>query len=232
LPKPSGDRLREFADARLASLKFQLFSDEPIYEDLEIVELADGLTLLATGLGPDDELVKKVLAGKSPRDRAYELISGTKVRDVEFRKKLFEGGKAAVDAAKDPMIELARLVDPAARALRKRAENEVEEPKRQAHAALAKARYAMDGAKVYPDATFTLRLAFGTVKGFTEDGKPVPPYTTFDGLYKRSAEAAQQGAVRAAEAVGGPQGQAGFEHPVQLRLQPRTSSAGTRAVRW
>ena len=93
---------------------------------------------------------------------------------MAFRKKLYDGGKAAVDAAKDPMIELARLVDPPARAVRKRFENEVEEPKRQAHAALAKARFAMDGDKVYPDATFTLRLAFGTVKGYKEEGEGGP----------------------------------------------------------
>ena len=193
LPKPSGDRLREFADARLPSLKFQLFSDEPLFDDLETVKLADGLTFLATTLGPEDDLVKKVLAGKSPRERAYELIAGTKVRDPKFRQQLFEGGKAAVDAAKDPMIEVARTVDTAARALRKKYEETVEEPKRQAYAALAKARYAMDGTKVYPDATFTLRLAFGTVKGFMEDGQQVPAFTTFDGLYKRSAEQHDKG---------------------------------------
>ena len=193
LPKPSGERLREFADARLPSLKFQLFSDEPIYEDFETLKLADGLQFLAVTLGPDHELVKKVLAGKSPRERAYELISGTKVRDPEVRKKLFEGGKAALDAAKDPLIELARLVDPASRAVRKRFENEVDEPKRQAYSALAKARYALDGTKVYPDATFTLRLAFGTVKGYKEDGKEVPAFTTFEGLFKRSAEQGNKG---------------------------------------
>ncbi|HEX4611533.1 MAG TPA: S46 family peptidase [Urbifossiella sp.] len=193
LPKAPGDRLREFGDARLPSLKFQLFSDEPIHEDLETVKLADGLTFLATTLGPDDELVKKVLAGKSPRERAYDLVSKTKVRDVEFRKKMFEGGKAAVDSAADPMIELARLVDPASRAARRRFETEVEEPKRQAYAALAKARYAMDGDKVYPDATFTLRLAFGTVKGYVEDGKAVVPFTTMDGLYARSKEQGNTG---------------------------------------
>ncbi len=188
LPKSPADRLREFGDARLPSLKFQLFSDEPIHEDLETVKMTDGLTFLATSLGPDHELVKKVLAGKSPRERAFELVNKTKVRDPEVRKKLFEGGKAAVDAANDPMIELARLVDPASRAARKRFETEVEEPKRQAYSALAKARYAMDGDKVYPDATFTLRLAFGTVKGYTEDGKAVPPFTHFSGLYARSKE--------------------------------------------
>jgi hypothetical protein len=193
LPKAPADRLREFGDARLPSLKFQLFSDEPIHEDLETVKLADGLTFQATSLGPDSELVRKVLAGKSPRERAYELISKTKVRDPEVRKKLFDGGKAAVDAANDPMIELVRLVDPAARAVRRRFATEVEEPKRQAHAALAKIRYAMDGDKVYPDATFTLRLAFGTVKGYTESGAPVPPFTTMAGLYERSKEQGNAG---------------------------------------
>jgi hypothetical protein len=213
LPKPSGERLREFADARLPSLKFQLLSDEPIFEDFETLKLADGLQFLAVTLGPDSELVKKVLAGKSPRERAYELISGTKVRgvmkkvdnvetlDVTPRKRMFEAIEEAAKAGKpvdpmvlqDPMIELARLVDPEARAMRKRFENEVEEPKRQAYAALAKAKFAMDGDKVYPDATFTLRLAFGIVKGYKEDGREIPAFTTFEGLYKRSAEQGNKG---------------------------------------
>ena len=193
LPKAPGERLREFGDARLQSLEFQLYSDEPIFEDLETLKLADGLQFLAITLGPDSELVNKVLAGKSPRERAFELVSTTKVRDVAVRKALFKGGKAAVDAANDPMIELARLVDPASRAIRKRFENEIEEPKRQAYSALAKARYAMDGTATYPDATFTLRLAFGTVSGYEDQGQKVPAYTTFDGLYSRSAEQSNRG---------------------------------------
>ncbi len=201
LPKPGGERLREFADARLPSLKFGLFSDEPIYEDLETLKLADGLQFLAVTLGPDSDLVKRVLAGKSPRERAYELISGTKVRDPKQREAIWKNIEAAAKEGKvydlaalnDPMIEVARLVDPASRALRKRFENEVDEPKRQAYAALAKAKFAMDGDKVYPDATFTLRLAFGTVKGYKEDGKDVPAFTTMDGLYKRSAEQGNKG---------------------------------------
>src|SRR5262245_6980835 len=188
LPKPSGERLREFGDAKLDSLKYELFSSEPIYEDLEILKLTDSLTYLATTLGAENDLVKKVLAGKSPHDRAFELVSGTKVRDVEVRKKLFEGGKAAVEAAKDPMIELARLIDAEARAVRKQFETQVEEPKRQAAAAIAKARFAMDGTNTYPDATFTLRLSFGTVKGYTENGKTVPPFTNFEGLFNKSKQ--------------------------------------------
>jgi hypothetical protein len=187
-PKPSGERLREFADTRLPSLEFQLFSDEPIYDDLETLKLADGLTFLATTYGADDEFVKQVLAGKSPRERAYELVSGTKVKDVAVRKKLYEGGKEAVEAAGDPMVELVKLVDPKARAVRREFETRIDEPKRQAHAALAQPRYALDGDKTYPDATFTLRLSFGTVKGYREQGRDVPPYTAIAGLYDRARE--------------------------------------------
>ena len=201
LSKPNAERLREFADARLPSLKFGLFSDEPVYEDFEMLKLADGLQFLAITLGPDSDLVKKVLAGKSPRERAYELVSGTKVRDPKVREEIWNNIEAAAkagapyDLAKlnDPMIEAARAVDRASREVRKRFETEVDEPKRQAYAALAKAKFAMDGDKVYPDATFTLRLAFGTVKGYKEDGKDVPAFTTFEGLYKRSAEQGNKG---------------------------------------
>src|SRR5204863_9108731 len=116
LPKKSGERLSQYADARLPSLKFQLFSDEPIFEDLETLKLADGLQFLAVTLGPDNDLVKKVLAGKSPRERAYELISGTKVRDPKVRERVFKAIEAAAKDGKafntaelnDPMIEVAR----------------------------------------------------------------------------------------------------------------------------
>ena len=190
--KPSGERLREFGDARLPSLEHGLFSDEPIHDDFEILKLADGLTFFATHYGMNNELVKKVLNGKSPRERAYELVSGSKLKDVAVRKKLYEGGKEAIAASKDPMIELAMLVDADARKFRKIFETEIEEPKRQSYSALSKARYAMYGANTYPDATFTLRLAFGTVKGYTEDGKAVPPYTDFAGLYARSKDHANR----------------------------------------
>jgi hypothetical protein len=191
--KPAGERLREYGDARLPSLEQQLFSEEPIYDDFEALKLGDSLTFLATTYGADNELVKAVLAGKSPKERAFELVSGTKVKDVAVRRKLYEGGAAAVEAANDPMIALAKLVDPPARKVRKVSETEVEEPKRQAYAALAKARFALDGTNTYPDATFTLRLSYGTVKEYTEAGKPVPPFTTLGGLYERSKEQGNRG---------------------------------------
>jgi hypothetical protein len=188
LPKPNGERLAEYSDARLASLKLQLFSEEKIFPEFETLKLANSLRLLAEQFGADHDLVRKALAGKSPEARAYELVSGTKLADVALRKKLFEGGKAAVDASNDPMIALARLIDTEARQVRKVMESDVDEVKRQAHAQIAKAKYAVDGDSVYPDATFTLRLSYGLVKGYEENGHKVPFETTFAGLYERSAK--------------------------------------------
>jgi hypothetical protein len=186
-PKPDGERLHEFSDSGKASLELALFSEKPIYTDLEILTLADSLTGLASQLGASDPLAQKVLAGKSPRDRAVELVNGTKVREVAFRQRLYAGGAAAVAAANDPMIELARLVDADARALRQVAEAQGEVCQ-QAHAVMVRARHALLGSAGYPDATFTLRLSFGVVKGYEEDGKSVPAFTTFGGLYRRAAE--------------------------------------------
>jgi hypothetical protein len=184
LAKPNGERLPEFSDSDKASLRLELFSEQPIYTDLEILSLADSLTCLAGELGANDPLVSKVLAGRSPEERAAELINGTKVRDVAFRKKLYDGGSNVVTAAHDPMIELARLVDPESRALRKVVETQTE-VKHQAQAEIARARNAIFGTTGYPDATFTLRLAFGTVKSYEEDdGQPVRPFTTLGGLYE------------------------------------------------
>jgi Peptidase S46 len=188
-PKPNGDRLREYGDANKVSLELGLFSTEPIYTDFEILLLSDSLTFFATELGGDNAIVQKVLAGKSPHERAVELVNTTKVRDVAFRKKLYEGGASAVQAANDPMIELARLIDPEARAVRKVAE-EQRESTQQAHGAIGAAANALLGTSGsrYPDATGTLRLSFGTVKGYEEDGKAVPAFTTFAGLYERAKE--------------------------------------------
>jgi hypothetical protein len=186
-PKPNGERLREFSDAGRESLELTLFSEKPIYTDLEILTLADSLTLLAEKLGASSPLVQSVLAGKSPHDRASEMIAGTKVRDVAFRKRLYEGGASAVAAANDPMIGLASIVDPEALALRKEVEAQ-DEIRQQGHAAIQRARNAILGTSGYPDATFSLRLSFGTVKGYEEDGKPVRAFTTFAGLYERAAE--------------------------------------------
>jgi hypothetical protein len=186
-PKPNGERLREFSDSGKVSLELSLFSEKPIYTDIETLTLSASLTFLATQLGDDDPLVQRVLAGKSPHERAVELIENTKVRDVAFRKRLYASGAGAVAAANDPMIELARMVDPESRALRKVVE-EQDEAKQEAHAVISRARNALLGTTGYPDATFTLRLAFGTVRGYEEDGRHVPAFTTLDGLFQRDKE--------------------------------------------
>jgi peptidase S46-like protein len=186
-PKPNGDRFPEFRDSNKESLELDLFSSEPVYDDMEQVMLTDSLTDLATHFGYNDPLVQEVLAGKSPGARASELIKGTKLKDVAVRKQLYEGGAAAVTAAKDPMIELARVIDGPARAARK-VYDEQDETKQQAYADIAKARFAIEGTSNYPDATFTLRLSYGAVRGYEENGKPVPAFTDFAGLYARSAE--------------------------------------------
>ena len=187
-PKAPQERLPEFGDARLKSLEEALFSKEPHYDDYETLTLADSLSAFAVAYGADNELVKQVLNGRSPRERAFELVSGTTMRDPEARRKLYEGGQAAIDSSSDPMIAVAKLVDAKAREVRKEVETKIDEPRRQAYSALAKARYALDGANTYPDATFTLRLSYGTVKGYLENGKQVPAYTTVAGAYARSAE--------------------------------------------
>jgi hypothetical protein len=186
-PKPNAERLREFRDSNKESLELQLFSEEPIYNGYETALLTDSLTFLASELGYSDPLVQKVLAGKSPNERAYQLVSGTRLKDVAERKKLYSGGQAAIEASDDPMIQFARLVDGPGRELRKTMETEVDEVKRSAHGEIAKAKFALEGTNTYPDATFTLRLSFGPVKGYVEDGKKIPFETTFAGLYERSA---------------------------------------------
>src|SRR5262245_42630592 len=185
---PNDKRLREYGEAKLESLTEQLYSAEPIYDEYEIAKLTDSLTFLAGQLGYEDPLVQQVLANKAPADRARELITGTKLKDVEVRKKLYEGGKKAIDESTDSMILLAKLVDPASRAVRKVMENEVDEPLKQAYGEIAKVKFALDGIKTYPDATFTLRLAFGVVKGYEDGGKKVPFTTDLAGLYARSEE--------------------------------------------
>jgi hypothetical protein len=186
-PKANVERLREFRDSNKESLELQLFSEEPIYNGLETALLTDSLTFLASELGATDPFVQKVLAGKGPGERAYQMISGTRLKDVAERKKLYTGGQSAIEASDDPMIQLARLVDPTAREVRKTLETEVDEVKRSAHAEIAKAKFALEGTNTYPDATFTLRLSFGPVKSYEEDGKKIPYQTTFAGLYERSA---------------------------------------------
>jgi hypothetical protein len=128
------------------------------------------------------------MAGKSPDARAAELVGGTKLADVAVRRQLAEGGRAAIEQSQDPMIQLARLVDPPARRVRTIYEQHVEEPQRVAYGTLAHSRFALYGTETYPDATFTLRLSIGTVKDYRAGGRTLPVWTDFAGLYRTAAE--------------------------------------------
>ena len=187
-PKPNGDRLREYRDSGFPSLEQELFSSAPVYKNLETATLALSLAQMQEALGPDDAAVKASLSGKSPEEAAKALISGTKLEDVAVRKQLYEGGKAAVDASTDPLIVLMRNVDTEARAVRKRFDDEVDAVVRRDGAAIARARFDQTGFTQPPDATFTLRLSYGTVKGYEENGKKIPYFTTFGAAFQHAEE--------------------------------------------
>jgi len=188
--KLNEDRFREYRDSGRESLDHELYSPAPIYEDLEIVELAASLSLLATERGGDDPLVIAALAGKSPRQRAAELITSSKLDQVELRRELAAGGTDAIRNSEDTMIQFFRLLEDEYRDVRVQKE-QIDEIQQQAYAQIKKAQIALEGTSGYPDATFTLRLAFGVVKGYEEDGKMVPPWTTMGGAFKH--EAAHEG---------------------------------------
>src|ERR1017187_4746898 len=173
-PKPNGDRLREYRDSALPSVEQELFSTAPIYKSLETATFGLGLPQMREALGPEDPAVKASLNGKPPEEAAKALIGGTKLDDVAVRNLLYAGGKAAVDASTDPLIVLMRNVDPEARAIRKRFDDEVDAVVRRDGATIARARFAQTGFTQPPDATFTLRLSYGTVKGYEENGKKIP----------------------------------------------------------
>ena len=186
LAKPNEQRLREYADSKLPALKQRLFSSAPIYDELEIQTLTFSLSKLRQDLGPDDPLIKKVFGKSAPRELAMAAVSGSQLKDLANRKRLFEGGKAAVDASDDAMIKLARLVDPDARAIRKQYEDEIESVLKKNGELIGRANFEIHGTRTYPDATFTPRLSYGQVKGFSADGIAVTPLTRMAGLFDRA----------------------------------------------
>ncbi|MGH9492367.1 MAG: S46 family peptidase, partial [Terriglobales bacterium] len=193
--KPNGERLREYRDSGLPSLEQALFSAAPVYKSLETVILTESLTEMQENLGADHPVVKQVLGGMTPADVAKDAIAGTKLDDVALRKQLYQGGVAAVEASNDPLITLMRSIDGEARKLRKQYDDQVDAVVRRNGGLLAKARFAAGGLEMPPDATFTLRLSYGDVRGFVEDGQGIAPkgtrvpyFTTMGGAYKHAAE--------------------------------------------
>ncbi|MBM3999741.1 MAG: S46 family peptidase [Planctomycetes bacterium] len=184
--KPSSQRLREFRDSARASLEQDLYSPAPIHGELEKTLLADSIGLFIERRGGDHPLVAAVLQGKGPEERASELIGKTKLGDIEARRALVKSGPDGVARSDDPLIQLARSMNDEYRRLRT-IQDELNELETQAYAAISECLFAAHGTGTYPDATFTLRLAFGTVKGYTENGQAVAPWTTLGGAFEHEA---------------------------------------------
>jgi V8-like Glu-specific endopeptidase len=188
--KPNKDRLREFTDAELPRMQQDLYAQVPVYPEFEQMTLSFSLERMREWLGPDHPVVRSLMSKESPDALATRLIAETQLNDANFRKSLWKGGKPAVDASHDPMIALARFIDPDARALRRQFEDEVEAPITIAAEKIAAARFKAYGTNTYPDATFTPRLNYGKVEGWVENGASVPPFTYLERAFARATGAA------------------------------------------
>ena len=184
--KPNNERLREFTDAELPHMQHDLYAQVPVYPEFEQMTLSFSLERMREWLGPDHPVVRRLMSKESPDALATRLIAETQLNDANFRKRLWQGGKTAVDASHDPMIELARSIDVEARAIRRQYEDEVEAPIAGAAEKIAAARFKAYGANTYPDATFTPRLNYGTVEGWVENGASVPPFTHLERAFERA----------------------------------------------
>jgi hypothetical protein len=184
--KPNDTRLREYTDSALPHIEQQLYARVPIYAEVETLTLSFSLQRMQEWLGPDQPLVHRLLARDSPESFATRVVAETRLGDAGERRRLWEGGRAAVEASRDPMIELARSIDGDARALRTRFDDEVEAPIIAASAVIANQRFKAFGTGVYPDATFTLRLNYGTVTGWRQDGAAVEPFTYLGRAFERA----------------------------------------------
>ncbi|MFN9641114.1 MAG: S46 family peptidase [Pirellula sp.] len=184
--KPSAERLREYRDSNRESLLQELLSEAPLYEDLERVQLADELARLIDDRGGNDPIVALALAGKNPKERANQLIDQTDLFSLETRKKLAAGGLAGIADSKDPMIQLARSLEAEYRKVHE-AMDSIEEQERQAYSKITEAKFAVGGDSMYPDATFTLRLSYGAVRGYESNGS-VPAWTTLGGAFEHEKQ--------------------------------------------
>ncbi len=184
--KPSNERIRGYQDSALPTLEQKLFSTAPVYKGLEKVLLAESLSEMQQVLGANNDTVKKALNGKSPEERAAEVVDATKLDDVAVRKQLYEGGEKAVQCQHDPLIVMMRTVEPDAVAVHMRNEDDVDSVLRKNAGTIAKIHFAQGGLSVPPDATFTLRLSYGAVKGYEENGKHIPWFTTMGGAFEHA----------------------------------------------
>ncbi|MGH9577697.1 MAG: S46 family peptidase, partial [Terriglobales bacterium] len=185
--RPNEQRLREYRDSALPSLEQALFSTAPVYKSLETAILADSLAEMRDHMGAGSVTIERILKGKDPAEVAREAIASTRLDDVAVRRQFYEGGAKAIEKSEDPLIVLLRNVEREARAARKTYDDEVDSVTRRYGAVIAQARFAAHGTARPPDATFTLRLSYGAVRGYTENDKPVRYFTTLGGTYQHAA---------------------------------------------
>ena len=186
MEKPDAERLREFSQAALPGVQANLFAETPLYPEFEELKLSWSLSKLRERLGVDNPIVKSILGKESPESIAKNIIANSKLADAALRKQLWEGGADAVKESNDPAIVLARLLDEHGRKMREQFDHQIEPVQKAAIEQLAKARFAFKGTVVYPDATFSLRLSHGVIRGWNERGTPVNPFTNFAGLFDRA----------------------------------------------
>ena len=185
--KPNAERLPEYTDQPLVEKKEELLGSTPVYKDFEDLKLRFAFSNVQRALGADDPFVRKMLGNESPEQLAHRLVSGTHLDDLKLRENLFNGGQSAIDASNDPMIRFVILIDPDLRAVHKEYEAKIDAPTRADSEEIANLRFAIYGSSIDPDATFTARLNYGTVKGFNDaQGRWVKPYTIFAGLFERA----------------------------------------------
>ncbi len=182
--KPAAERLREWGEAKLPAIEQTILSSAPFAKHFEILKLTFGLTRLREQLTPSHPFVKKLLGEKSPEELATQLVENSHLDDLALRKQLYAGGQAAIDASTDPAIVLARALDADGRAMRRWYEDEVAAPQTSAEEAIARARFAISGTNVYPDATFSPRLSYGSVKRVTSAQANMAPFTDFAGAFE------------------------------------------------
>jgi V8-like Glu-specific endopeptidase len=188
--KPSGERLPEYADPRLPLIEKNLLDARPVEPELEELYLSFWLSKAREYLTADSPHTKLLLGRESPEGLAERLVAGTKLADPAVRRALWQGGLPAVQASNDPLIQYMLKIDPAARELRSTWEERVSGPTDRAAERIARARFAVYGDAVYPDATFSPRLSFGKIAGWTYRGTTVPAFTYIGGLYERATGAA------------------------------------------
>lgn len=185
IEKPNEDRLKEFTDSEIPGIELSLFSNEPVYKELERVRLLDSLQRTMDLLGAKHP-VSRIIRNHQPlENRVSDLLDKTVLFDLESRKKLYHNLKE-VQTSTDPFIILAREIDPFSREVRLKKEKELDAALNENYDAIAKILFEKYGETAYPDATFTLRLSYGSMKGYLENDQFIDPMTVLNGAFEKS----------------------------------------------